>query len=161
MLKFIYTNPDGSVSIINAAPKEVIEHVLGPLTDLEYKAHILEVSVPNNATNVREISDNDIPENREFRGAWCDVTNTSAVDIDLVKVKSITLSRLRETRDAALSQLDAQTLIAVERNEDLSLIVSKKQALRDATEPLKALEVSGFNDAETTNTIKKLAVLPE
>ena len=159
-MKIMYTRPeDGGVSIVIAASKEDIEKVLGPLTQEEYEAHVIERSIPANATRVKRIEDSGIPADREFRNAWVDVTAAAKIDIDLVKAKDIKLTELRAARDAELAKLDKDFMIALERGEDLEAIKARKQELRDATEPLKNLEVSGINNKVTLKQIKALAVL--
>ena len=97
-MKFVYTRPeDGGVSVVVPAPKADLEWVLGPLTDDEYRAHVLERSIPPDALNVREISDDDLPD-REFRNAWCDVTPESSIDIHSEKAKELALDKLRLKR---------------------------------------------------------------
>lgn len=159
-MKIIYTRPeDGGVSIVIAAPKANIEKILGPLTQEQYEQHVMERSIPADAINVRFISDEDIPANREFRNAWVDVTPETQIDIDLERVKEVKLAELRAVRNAELEKLDKQFMLALERGGDVEEIKAKKQALRDATEPLKQLEVSGVNDEEVLNTIRELGKL--
>jgi hypothetical protein len=159
-MKIMYTRPeDGGVSIVVAAPKEAIEKVLGPLTQEQYEAHVIERSIPEGAINVRAIEDDGIPVDREFRNAWVDVTPEAKVDIDLVKAKELKLAELRRARDVELAKLDKQFMIALERGEDLGAIKARKQELRDATDPLKALHVEGVNDDSVIARIKELAVL--
>lgn len=160
-MKLIYTRPDDNgVSIVTAASKEHLERVLGPLSDKQYLAEIYK-SIPDTALKIREISDTDIPADREFRDAWCDVTDLFSIDIDNKKVKEIELGRMRVKRNAALDLLDKVAVQVLEDGADLAPVRIKKQALRDATEPLKALNVSGINDEAEMKQIKALAVLPE
>lgn len=159
-MKIVYTRPeDGGVSVVIASPKENIEKILGPLTQEQYEQHVMERSIPADALNVRFISDEDIPANREFRNAWVDVTPETQIDIDLERVKEMKLAELRAVRNAELEKLDKQFILALERGGDVEEIKAKKQALRDATEPLKQLEVSGVNDEEVLNTILELGKL--
>lgn len=161
-MKFIYTRPeDNGVSVVIAAPKESVEHVLGSLTEKEYESHLIAVSIPKDAINPRQLSDNDLPESREFRDAWCDVTSDNAVDINLVKAKEIKLIELRAQRNRMLELLDKEMIIALGKNQDIKSIEDKKQLLRDCTEPLKSLEVTGYNDQAVLDQIRSLAVLPE
>lgn len=160
-MKLIYTRPDDSgVSIVTAAPKEHLERVLGPLSDKQYLAEVYK-SIPDTALKIREITDTDIPADREFRDAWCDVTDQSSIDIDNQKIKEIALARLRVERNAALELLDKVAVQVLEDGADLEPVRIKKRALRDATEPLKALNVSGVNDETVIKQIKALAILPE
>lgn len=159
-MKLMYTRPeDNGVSIVIAAPKEAIEKVLGPLTQEQYEQHIIERSVPANALKVKVISDSDIPADREFRDAWEDITNDNKVNINLQKAKDLKLKELRAARDAELLKADKDFIIALEKGEDLELIKQRKQELRDATEPLKNLDVSSGAQRTVLNRIKALSVL--
>lgn len=159
-MKIMYTRPeDGGVSIVIAAPKADIEKVLGPLSQEEYEAHIWEKSIPDGVLNPRLVAEGGIPESREFRNAWVDVTPEAKVDIDLRKAKEIKLSELRAARNAELEKLDKETIIALEKSGDIEAIKARKQKLRDATEPLKNLQVSGINDKAILDQIKALSVL--
>lgn len=160
-MKLIYTRAeDNGLSIVTAAPKENLEKVLGPLTDLQYLVEVYN-SIPSTAIKVREISGDDIPTDREFRDAWCDITDLPSIDIDNQKAKNIALERMRKQRNDALDLLDKTAIQALENGVGIEAIKIRKQALRDATEPLKALEVSGVNDPELINQIKLLSVLPK
>ncbi len=161
-MKLMYTRPeDNGVSIVIAAPKEAIERILGPLTQEQYEQHIIETSIPVNALKVKVITDSDLPPNREFRDAWEDITDDNKVNINLQKAKNIALERMRKQRNDALDLLDKTAIQALENGVGIEAIKIRKQALRDATEPLKALEVSGVNDPELINQIKLLSVLPK
>lgn len=159
-MKIMYTRPeDNGVSIVIAASKSDIEKVLGPITQEQYEAHVLERSIPIGAINVKHITQDDIPASREFRNAWVDVTPDTKVNIDLVKAKEIKLNQLREIRNKRLEEADREFIIALEKGESLTEIKVQKQALRNATEPLKALVVHGIDDAETLNRIRELGNL--
>jgi len=159
-MKIMYTRPeDNGLSIVIAAPKEAIEKVLGPLTQEQYEAHVMERSIPADAINPRRITDDAIPANREFRNAWADITPEPVVDIDLVKAKDLKLMELRDKRNIELEKLDKEFMIALEQGRDLNVIKDKKQLLRDVTGPLKNLPVSGINDEEILDQIRALATL--
>lgn len=159
-MKLMYTRPeDNGVSIVVAAPKEVIERVLGPLTQKQYETHVMERSIPEGALNVKIIKDEDIPNTREFRNAWVDVTEDSKINIDLVKAKDIALAELRKTRNEELDKLDKKLLIERELGNDVSSILEEKKALREITDPLKNLEVSGVDNEEILETLRKLKQL--
>lgn len=161
-MKLIYTRPeDGGVSIVVAAPKEAVERVLGPLTQQEYEDHVIETSIPENALRVKRITDEDLPADRELRAAWVDVTDDTKINIDVKKARDLKLQQLREERGAKLVEMDSQALRALEAGDDLTAIKAKKKALRDVTEPLKALDVAGkVDDAELLAEIKRLSALP-
>lgn len=162
MKKIIYSRLDGGVSIVVPAPKEMLEKALGPMTTQEYEDHVRTRSIPAEATNVRDLEDVDIPTSREFRDAWEDSQTGTQIDISLEKAKEIQLKKLRVLRDTALKENDKEFNIAMKKGQATSEIETKAQALRDATNPLKALDVVGlYNDEAVLQQIRDLAVLPE
>ena len=162
MKKIMYTRAeDNGLSIIIPADKADLEKVLGPLTEEQYDQHVWERSVPPNAINPRYVDEDGLPANREFRNAWCDATPDAKVDIDLKKAKDLQLTKLRSTRNEKLTQADVEFMTKLEKGEDLTAIKAKKQKLRDATEPLKALSVEGYNTKEVLDQIRTLGTLVE
>ena len=160
MKKIIYTRKSGKVSVVTPSSKERLEKVLGKLTVKQYRDHVWERAVPEDAINPRDLLVADIPKSREFRDAWEDSQEGSQVDICCSKAKEIQLRKLREEREVHMEVLDKDFMIAIEKGEDTSVIAGKKQALRDVTEPLKALSVEGkYNDAALLGEIKGKGVI--
>ncbi len=162
MKKIIFTRvEDSGVNIVVPMPKHDIERILGDLTDSEYEDHVWDRSVPEDAINARVIDDEDIPTTREFRNAWCDATPESRIDIDLSKAKDIQLEKLRLERQKAFVDLGfPQKLNPEVENAIVSPETKEKlKALRDATEPLKALVVEGYNDEAILQKIRELGKL--
>ena len=133
---------------------------------IEFSAEGLTEQIPvweknPNYASWRVASTEDLPSDREFRNAWCDETPERAVDIDMVKAKEIALAKLRRDRDASLVDLDEQTVIAVGKGDEAAriLIEFQKQELRDATEPLKQVVATGYNDSDALNKLRNLSVL--
>jgi hypothetical protein len=156
-MKVMYTRPeDNGVSIVIATSKPDLEKVLGPLTQEQYEEHILERSVPEGALQVKIVAEENIPSNREFRNAWVDITDDNNVNIDLAKAKELQLTKLRELRNRALEKLDKDYMIAIELGTATTDIKAAKQQLRDITEDLKNLVVSGVDDEEVLTRIKEL-----
>ena len=56
----------------------------------------------------------------------------SIIKTDMAKAKEIHKTRIRFAREPLLSKLDVEFQRALEKSEDTSTIVAKKQALRDA-----------------------------
>lgn len=147
MKKIAYTRPDGGTSIIVPADKTSLERVLGTLSDAEYEAEIRK-AIPADATNVVDVDESDLPEDREFRDAWKQVEGNTKIDFDLDKAKDIQLDRIRKIRDPKLAVLDVDYVKADEA-EDITKkdeIRAEKQRLRDITEPLKALEPTSIDE---------------
>ena len=160
IMRLVYSLPDGTITVVTAAEKSKIEQMLGELSDDEYKKHIYDRSIPSNALNVREIQDSDLPSDREFRNAWCDTTPLTSIDIDCSKARDLKLDQLRAERNIQLDLLDKQQTQAQDLGTDLTEIKNKKQKLRDATNQLKALTVTGiYNDENVLNEIKKYSIL--
>ena len=97
ILKYLYTRPDGGVSIVGAAPKETLEQVLGPLTDSQYEAHFLSRSIPVDAANLQRIPDDFVaPIDRTFRNAWEQVGTT--INVNLAKARDIQERRINDAQ---------------------------------------------------------------
>jgi hypothetical protein len=91
-MKYAFTRPDGGVTIIHAASKKSLERVLGPLTDAQYEAHVVERSIPADATNVTKLPDDwTPPDDRTFRDAW--KHDKGEVVVDLAKAKEIAATK--------------------------------------------------------------------
>jgi hypothetical protein len=154
-MKYLYKRPDNSVAIIVGAPKASLEKELGPLTDEQY-AEVIKRSAPPEAEG-RFITEADYPPSlREFRDAWCDVAPGTQIDIDAAKAKEIQLERLRKERDALLAQTDVAMTRALEGGDEKEIaeIKATRQALRDATEELKAVVAQGVADEAFLADIK-------
>ena len=82
--RLAYTMPDGSVSIVIAAPKEDIALTLGqPLTDKEYRKRIYDRAIPPEASDVVELAEDWQPpdSDRLFRNAWRQSGGNFTVDM--------------------------------------------------------------------------------
>lgn len=158
MKKIVFTRPeDGGVSIIVPAPKKDLERVLGPLTEEQYKAHVIERSIPRNAIKVREIDDQDLPNDRYFRNAWTDEFDTPTIDIHPEKAKEIKLNVFRELRKPLLESLDVEFVRALEKGEDTTAISAKKQALRDVTNLKLPDDIQELKDFMPRELVKSLS----
>ena len=72
------------------------------------------------------------PNDRVFRNAWAADGTTMSIEVDMVKAREIWREKIREARKPELLRLDAEFMKALEKGADISVIVSAKQALRDA-----------------------------
>jgi hypothetical protein len=131
ILRFAYTRPDGSLSIVIAAPKVKLERVLGPLTDQNYRAHVVARSIPADATDVHELPDTWAPSDtdRTFRDAWR--KSGLAFSVDMPTARNIWRDKMRAARAPLLADLDVQLMQALERGQPTASIAAKKQMLRD------------------------------
>lgn len=136
--QIIYTDINGTLYIIDPAPKERLELVLGSLTDEEYEAHVWERSVPKDAINPQYADS--LPEDWYFRDAWKQNGKTGIVDMG--KAKEIHMDKIRKARDKKLKELDVETMKGID-------VQDKKQVLRDLPD----------NFDLTANTPEELKVL--
>ena len=113
MSRIIYTNSDGTVSIITPAG-DVNDAIKDVPSGLSYE--IVEDSV--------------IPTDRSFRNAW--KQNSKTIETDMTKAKEIHKTNIRTARVPKLAELDIEFQRALETSADTSTIVAKKQTLRDA-----------------------------
>ena len=143
MLKYILKRKDGSIAIMT-------------LVEGTPEAAIAKLSYKDDIVSFREVLE--LPESREFRDAWVDVTKEAKVDIDMKKAKNIKLKELREKRQPKLDELDKDMIKALENDDEVKKadIKAAKKALRDITEPLKNLGVDGVNNDVLLQQIRDL-----
>ena len=113
MSRIIYTNSDGTVSIITPAG-DVNDAIKDVPSGLSYE--IVEDSV--------------IPTDRSFRNAW--KQNSKTIETDMTKAKEIHKDKIRIARTPKLAELDIEFQKALETSSSTTDIIAKKQALRDA-----------------------------
>ena len=113
MSRIIYTNSDGTVSIITPAG-DVNDAIKDVPSGLSYE--IVEDSV--------------IPTDRSFRNAW--KQNSKTIETDMTKAKEIHKDKIRIARTPKLAELDIEFQKALETSSSTTDIVAKKQLLRDA-----------------------------
>ena len=113
MSKIIYTNSDGTVSIITPAG-DVNNAIKDVPSGLSYEI----------------VEDSAIPTDRSFRNAW--KQNSKTIETDMTKAKEIHKDKIRTARTPKLAELDIEFQKALETSSSTTDIVAKKQALRDA-----------------------------
>ena len=113
MSKIIYTNSDGTVSIINPTG-DVNNAIKDVPSGLSYEI----------------VEDSAIPTDRSFRNAW--KQNSKTIETDMTKAKEIHKDKIRTARTPKLAELDIEFQKALETGASTTDIVAKKQALRDA-----------------------------
>ena len=129
MSKIIYTNSDGTVSIINPTG-DVNDAIKDVPSGLSYE--IVEDSV--------------IPTDRTFRNAW--KQNNKTIETDKAKAREIHKNNIRNARTPKFAELDIEFQKALETSSSTTDIVSKKQTLRDAPAD------SGIASADTEAKLK-------
>ena len=113
MSKIIYTNSDGTVSIINPTG-DVNNAIKDVPSGLSYEI----------------VEDSAIPTDRSFRNAW--KQNSKTIETDMTKAKEIHKDKIRTARTPKLAELDIEFQKALETSSSTTDIVAKKQVLRDA-----------------------------
>ena len=142
-LRFAYRTPDGGVAVVIAAPKENLAPLLGrlneetglfELSDEAYRAHVIERSIPPEASAVAELPDDwQPPEDRTFRNAWT-MGQEGAVDINMEKAREVWRNRMRKARAPLLAALDVEMSRAFKDASQQEEIEARRQALRDVTD---------------------------
>ena len=113
MSKIIYTDSDGTVSVIHPIG-DVNDAIKDVPTGLSYEI----------------VDDSVISSDRTFRNAW--KQNNKVIETDMTKAKEIHKTNIRNARTPKLAELDIEFQKALETSASTTDIVAKKQALRDA-----------------------------
>lgn len=133
-MRIAYLSSAGDLCLVEAAPKETLERVLGQMTEAQYRAHVMERSIPPGAKDVRVLpSDWTPPEDRTFRSAWR-MDAKGAVAVDMLRARDEWRNRLRRARREQMERLDVEYQKADEAGDASAkkAIAAQKQALRDA-----------------------------
>ena len=112
---------------------------------------------PGKYISHREMPDEAIPTDRDFRNAWADTTPELVIDIDMTKARNIHLNNIRIKRNDELSKLDVEAIKAQDMGdtEALTRIRARKQELRD----LPATLAPTLASAVTTDELKAIQPL--
>ena len=141
MSKIIYTNSDGTVSIVQPVLTEINPNTGKPFTIEEIAEKDIEKGI-----SYEIVDDSAIPTDRSFRDAW--KQNDKTIETDIDKAREIHKTNIREVRTSKLQELDIEFQKAQETSADTSDIVAKKQALRDAP------AAAGISTAATETDLK-------
>ena len=159
MDKLIYTNLDGTVSIVIPNGRLNIETVLGtPFVDeTAYEDFVISRSIPSGVTNIRSIDDTDIPSSREFRDAWVDTEEGTQIDIDCGKAQASVLVEMKASQKIQKKEL-YDKLLPLMLDDDTSGIAqlnSERNRIEELTTALEAIDATGkVNDTTTLNLIR-------
>ena len=106
-LRFAYRTADGGMAIVAAVPREALAPLIGrldektgvfELSDDDYRAHVIERSIPPDANDVTELPDGwQPPEDRTFRNAWT-LGEGGKVTVDMDKAREVWRARMRKAR---------------------------------------------------------------
>jgi len=105
----------------------------------------------------REMPDDAIPSDRDFRDAWVDTTSELIIDFDMPKARTIHLGRIRKDRNEKLALLDIDAIKAEDQNNsaELARIREQKQVLRDIPQTI-ASDLAAATTIEELKEIKPL-----
>ena len=133
-LTYTYTAPNGTMMRVTAVAKEKVERLLGPLTVEDYKAHVVAVSIPADATDVHEMPEGwrfPADTDASFRRAWR--KNGMSFSVDMPMAREIWRDKMRRARKPLLEALDIDYMRAIEQQQPITALAARKQALRDVT----------------------------
>jgi hypothetical protein len=133
MKHYAISRGDGSVSIMHVVPQVGVDD-LGPA--IAYPSIADELAKwsddENDVVGVREISADEVPQDRTFRDAW---TDDGSLSVDLDRAREIHRDNLRRLRAPLLTRLDVEYQRADEAGDGprKRQVAAQKQALRDVT----------------------------
>jgi hypothetical protein len=121
--RIVFTNIDGSVGVLIPTGEVPIDVVMAK-------------DVPAGATNVRQITTAELPQDRLFRGAWDDSNHEEFFGINLVKTQAITHAMRRADREIQFKPYD--DIISKQiPNNDYVVAEEARQVIRDEDDQLK------------------------
>lgn len=143
-LKFIYTNPDGTVGIVGSGRLEDLQRQFGPDFSLDdLRELIARKSIPPGATFEEMPIGWEPPSDREFRNAWrgnptpesSEHTQEPKIHVDMPHARNILRDKFRRKRIQKLAELDVEYMRADESGDQQKKteISERKQFLRDIT----------------------------
>lgn len=140
--KIIYTNSDGSVSVL-------VPILSSGLTIEE----ILAKDIPAGVSYAL-VTDDDIPSDRTFRDAW--KMDGKRIVIDMISARKIKQTEIRNRREPLMAALDIQYMRAIEnKDEDAQKrIINRKQALRDAPQHPSIIQATAPDDLKRANPLE-------
>ena len=137
--RIVYTRPDGGVSVVVPTGEVSIE---------ELKVKV----IPADATNVREITTAELPQDRVFRGAWDDSNPEEFVGVNLGKAKDISHEKRRAVRAEKFAPLDVQATIPAQA----AAAEAARQVIRDEDAALQS-DIDACVDVEGLKGILQTA----
>lgn len=152
-MKLAFQKADGSVVILGAAPKWQLERKFGPMTDEQYRAHVIDRNkevgvIPADAVLVDLPDDWAPPDgNRAYRAAW--KLNGSRVEVDMPKAREIHMGYVRNARNRKLEETD-KLVAALDGGPVPAELKAQRQKLRDLPQTLD------LSQATTPDELKAL-----
>ena len=152
---FVYSMPDGSVRYFMISDPHVKNLIASGMTDQEALNSIRAEVVPEDATNIMQGDETDLPYRGSFRNAWKQDAAVAPV-VDMAKARAIKTDQVRVQRAEKFTKLDTDYMRADEAGnaEGKSAVAAKKQSLRDMPETIQsdlaALDIEGLESFEPT-----------
>lgn len=150
MKLIVFTKPNGAISIVR--PIISINDInMTPLMSLHRAYNDLEKIIKldnltlDDISDIHEIDESEVPQDREFRDAWIKHVGQS-FSHNLDKAKNIRLTKIRKERIPKLLELDNKINHAMDNGLDVLALRKKRQQLRDLTNPLKNLKANSIVD---------------
>ena len=142
-MKIIYTNTDGTVSIITPSPEALL------------KMTIEQIALKDTPSGLSYelIEDSEIPTDRLFRNAW--IQNSASIETDLPKAKEITHASRRVYREKLFKPLDIQATIP----SQAQAAEASRAIIRQADDALQILIDDATTEAELRGVITDVGVL--
>ena len=128
--RIVFTNPDGSCGVII------------PTGDIS-TADVMAKDVPADAINARQITVDDLPADRLFRGAWDDSNPEQFIGVNMEKARLIGHDMRRVDRETKLAPLDKEFTFAGTSTARKSEINAERNSILDAN----ALIQTGIDNA--------------
>lgn len=141
MNRIVYTNPNGSVTIII------------PTRNIANMNELAAKDVPAGATNVRHITTADLPQNRLFRMAWDDSNPEDFVGINLDKAKEISHGLRQAKREEEFAPYD-EIIAKQVPGQDAVAAENARQAIRDRYATIQI----NLDAAETADDLESILI---
>ncbi len=183
LLEILDPNPNFPIELVIAAclPRIALEDftltvgVLEPVSGKKGDQIDLRIAELNNVPFAdklpsRVISLQDLPKDTSFAEAWAYDSSSSPelIDLHVERAKEISIKRIRAARvplfdilDDELRNAEERKILGADVEEELRLIVGKKEALRTATDGVKAFSRVGTTmQISSGEQLKALELLP-
>lgn len=140
--RIVFTNEDGSVGVVI------------PTGEVPTSEVLVRTKNSPGVTNIRQVTVEELPQNRKFRNAWDDTNPENFVGINLTKAKDILHDIRRTDRDKKMAPLDAEQSYVTTTTLRKDEIALEKQAILDAN----ALVQDAIDAAITVTELELISI---
>lgn len=137
--RIVFTNPDGSCGII-IPTGEIPTSVL------------MTKDVPADATNIRQITIDELPADRLFRSAWDDSNPENFVGVNLTKARDICHNMRRDDRSKKLAPLDAEFTFVTTTTARKTAINAERNTILDSNAALQ-VDIDNASDEASLRAV--------